>query len=147
MDKAHVLQCVFNQTIFLFAFDPKQLPAFRASKKSRVAYCSNRQAVSNVARSFLSRTSQNQMPAPLLLARSRCGLCPMAARHHHLKIIGRSSSTYQRSGARSSQTPNYLSTRRCGRAFSISSEPISYCQKRKFESSSKDSASSPRIEP
>lgn len=34
IDEAHVMQCVFNQSTFLFAFDPRQLPAFSASKTS-----------------------------------------------------------------------------------------------------------------
>ncbi|KAG8164460.1 hypothetical protein KVR01_006378 [Diaporthe batatas] len=34
VDEAHVMQCVFNQSTFLFAFDPRQLPAFSASKTS-----------------------------------------------------------------------------------------------------------------
>lgn len=34
IDEAHVLQCVYNQSIFLFAFDHQQLPTFSASKTS-----------------------------------------------------------------------------------------------------------------
>ncbi|KAL2290234.1 hypothetical protein FJTKL_00700 [Diaporthe vaccinii] len=34
IDEAHVLQCVYNQSVFLFAFDPQQLPTFSASKTS-----------------------------------------------------------------------------------------------------------------
>lgn len=36
IDEAHVLQRVYNQSVFLFAFDPQQLPAFSASKTSPV---------------------------------------------------------------------------------------------------------------
>lgn len=32
IDEAHVLQCVNNQSVFLFAFDHQQLPTFGASK-------------------------------------------------------------------------------------------------------------------
>lgn len=34
IDEAHVLQFVYNQSVFLFAFDPQQLPTFSASKTS-----------------------------------------------------------------------------------------------------------------
>lgn len=34
--EAHVLQCVYNQSVFLFAFDPQQLPTFSASKTSPI---------------------------------------------------------------------------------------------------------------
>lgn len=34
IDEAHVLQCVYNQSVFLFAYDHQQLPTFSASKTS-----------------------------------------------------------------------------------------------------------------
>lgn len=34
IDEAHVLQCVYSQSVFLFAFDHQQLPTFSASKTS-----------------------------------------------------------------------------------------------------------------
>lgn len=36
IDESHVMQCVYSQSVFLFAFDPQQLPAFSASKTSSI---------------------------------------------------------------------------------------------------------------
>lgn len=36
IDASHIMQCVYSQSVFLFAFGPQQLPAFSASKTSSI---------------------------------------------------------------------------------------------------------------